>query len=198
MTIKLTEPQDNIKIDNYLEINKFSNLYLDYRWGEIIEKCFGHKYYYLLSENVDNTINGVLPFVHMKSWIFGNFIVSMPYFNYGGVCAEDERTQNQLISEAVRIAKDLNVHHIEFRQENSFNNGFPEKSSKVSMRLNLPGSPEELWKSFPSKLRSQIKVPQKAAMTVRIGRLDELEGFYEVFSEKHAQPRNAGLPEIVL
>ena len=79
-------------------------------------------------------------------------------------------TQNLLIAEAIRMAKDLKVHHIEFRQENSLNNGFHEKTSKVSMRLDLPGSSDELWKSFPSKLRSQIKVPQKAGMIARIGR----------------------------
>ena len=115
----------------------------------------------------------------------------MPYFNYGGVCAEDGDIRSRLIGEAVRVAKDLNVYHIEFRQESSLNNGFPEKTSKVSMRLDLPDSPEELWKSFPSKLRSQIKVPQKAAMTVRIGRHDELEGFYGVFSNNM---RDLGTP----
>jgi FemAB-related protein (PEP-CTERM system-associated) len=127
----------------------------------------------------------------MKSWSFGNFIVSMPFFNYGGVCADDDSIRDNLIAEAVRIAKDLNVHHIEFRQEHSFNKGFPEKASKVSMRLNLPSSAEDLWKSFPSKLRSQIKVPQKAGMIARVGRVEELESFYDVFSENM---RHLGTP----
>ena len=183
MSITLAAIKGNIKIDDFVKNSHISNLYHDYRWGKIIEKCFRHKYHVLISENFDGRINGILPFVHMKSWSFGNFIVSMPFFNYGGVCAEDESTQNLLIAEAIRIAKDLNVHHIEFRQEHSFNNGFPEKTSKVSMRLNLPGSTEELWKSFPSKLRSQIKVPQKAGMIARIGRVEELDSFYDVFSE---------------
>ena len=182
MSVKLANIQDKIRINNYIEESNASNLYHDCRWGNIIEKCFGHTYHVLISENIEGKINGSLPFVHMKSWSFGNFIVSMPYFNYGGVCAEDDSAQNLLIEESIRFAKDLNVHHIEFRQEKPLKSGFPEKTSKVSMRLDLTGSPDELWKSFPSKLRSQIKVPQKAAMTVRIGRLDELEGFYGVFS----------------
>jgi FemAB-related protein (PEP-CTERM system-associated) len=118
----------------------------------------------------------------MKSKSFGNFMVSMPYFNYGGVCASDGSTRKHLIDEAVHMAKDLKAQHIEFRQEESLQNGFPEKTYKVSMRLGLPSSPDELWKSFPSKLRSQIKVPQKAGMTCRFGRLEELESFYSVFS----------------
>jgi FemAB-related protein (PEP-CTERM system-associated) len=51
------------------------------------------------------------------------------------------------------------------------------------MRLDLPSSHEELWKSFPSKLRSQIKVPQKNGMVARVGRAEELDGFYRVFSD---------------
>jgi len=182
MSIRLADTRDNIIINDFVNNNNTSNLYHDYRWGEIIEKCFGHKCHFLLSKNFDGAINGILPLVHMKSWSIGNFIVSMPYFNYGGVCANDESTQERLINEAVRMAKDLKVQHIEFRQEGSLNNGFPEKTNKVSMRLELPDSSDELWKSFPSKLRSQIKVPQKAGMTCRVGRLEELESFYTVFS----------------
>ena len=182
VSIKFAEIQDRVRIDGYVACSNTANLYHDYRWGEVIGRCFGHKYHFLLSENFDGAINGLLPLVHMKSWSFGNFIVSMPFFNYGGVCADDDSVRDHLIAEAVRIAKDLKVQHIEFRQEKSLQNGFPEKTIKVSMRLDLPCSPDELWKSFPSKLRSQIKVPQKGGMIARIGRLEELENFYEVFS----------------
>lgn len=182
MFIRLANIQDRERIGAYVKNQVNANLYHDARWGKIAEECFGHKYYVLLSENADGGIDGILPFVHIKSWIFGNYMVSMPYFNYGGVCANDEFIRKHLIDEAVRMAKDLKARHIEFRQEYSLNNGFPEKIHKVSMRLSLPDSPDELLKSFPSKLRSQIKVPQKAGMTVRIGREEELESFYSVFS----------------
>ena len=191
MSIKLAYTIDNIMIHDFIKNNPISNLYHDYRWGKIIEECFGHEYHVLISENGEGRINGVLPLVHMKSFSFGNFIVSMPFFNYGGVCAEHETTESLLIEEAIRIAKDRKVHHIEFRQEKSLDKGFPEKTSKVSMRLDLPGSSDELWKSFTSKLRSQIKVPQKAGMITRIGGIDELESFYDVFSENM---RHLGTP----
>jgi serine/alanine adding enzyme len=191
MPINLAETRDLGKVDDYIQSDNGSNLYHDYRWGKVIEKCFGHKYYLLLANRQDGTITGVLPFVHMKSWSFGNFIVSMPYLNYGGVCAEDESTRTDLLEEAIRIAKDLHASHFEFRQENLLNNHFPVKTAKVSMRLGLPGSHEDLWKSLPSKLRSQVKVPQKAGMISRIGRVEELESFYHVFS---VNMRHLGTP----
>jgi len=191
MTIKFANTDDYVELDKYINCSRASNLYHDYRWGNIVGKCFGHRYHVLISEDNNGIMNGVLPLVHIKSSSFGNFIVSMPYFNYGGVCADDDFIRDQLIADAVRIGKELKVHHIEFRQENSFHNGFPEKTSKVSMRLSLPGSFDDLWNSFPSKLRSQIKVPQKAGMISRIGRTEELDGFYEVFSKNM---RDLGTP----
>ena len=191
MSVKIANIRDYARIDDYIKNENISNLYHDYRWGKIIEECFGHKYYMLYSENNEGRINGALPLVHMNSFSFGNFFVSMPFFNYGGICAEDESTQNLLIAEAIRIAKDQKSHHIEFRQEKSLNHAFPEKTSKVSLRLKLPVSSDDLWKSFPSKLRSQIKVPQKAGMTTRFGGIDELESFYDVFSENM---RHLGTP----
>jgi FemAB-related protein (PEP-CTERM system-associated) len=109
-------------------------------------------------------------------------LVSMPYFNYGGVCADSDANRDHLIEEAIKIAESLDASHIELRQEELLNNGFPFKSEKVSMRLHLPSSTDELWKSFPSKLRSQIKVPQKTGITARIGGIEQLDSFYEVFS----------------
>jgi len=191
MTIRLAEPRDFPGIDRFVAECESANFYHDYRWGKVTEACFGHKYRVLLSEGADGEIDGLFPFVHFDSLLFGNFIVSMPYFNYGGVVSEHDAARKGLVDEAVRMAKELKAKHIEFRQEFSLGDGLHEKTHKVSMRLPLPASPDELWKSFPSKLRSQVKVPQKAGMTCRIGRAEELDAFYAVFSRNM---RDLGTP----
>src|SRR2546430_12446901 len=60
--------------------------------------------------------------------------------------------------------------------------GLPVASRKVTVLLELPSSIEELSKSFPSKLRSQIRRPIKEGLTARFG-LDQCEAFYEVFAQ---------------
>jgi FemAB-related protein (PEP-CTERM system-associated) len=119
----------------------------------------------------------------------------MPFFNYGGACADTEENRYRLIEEAVRIAKDIRVSHIELRQESPLQNGFPSRTSKVSMRLDLPSSPEDLMRSFPSKLRSQVRKPQKEGMTTRIGRFEELDGFHHVFSVNMRKLGTPALPK---
>lgn len=181
MKVRLARPDDFQKIEEYVTNVSSSSLYHRVQWLDVVERSFGHTCYYLLSEK-DEGITGVLPLVHLKSRIFGNMLVSMPYFNYGGVCAEEERIENNLIEKAIEIATTVGAGHLELRQERRLNNGLAVKSSKVSMRLNLPENPEELWKSFPSKLRSQVKIPQKAGMVARVGGLEEIDSFYDVFS----------------
>ena len=191
MIVRIANPSDCSNIDHYIAQTGSSSLYHDYRWSEVIEKSFGHTCYYLLCEDDDGSIGGILPLVHMKSLMFGNQLVSMPYFNYGGVCADNEAKRDRMIERAIALLEDLNGSHMELRQEDPLNNGFPSKTSKVSMRLNLPGSPEDLWKTFSSKLRSQIKRPIKEGMVARFGRFEELDNFYEVFS---ICMRNLGTP----
>jgi FemAB-related protein (PEP-CTERM system-associated) len=181
-TVRSAEQCDAPAIDDFIARNDGTSLYHGYGWCSIIQECFHHECHYFLCKEGDRKILGILPVVHMKSMAFGNLMVSMPYFNYGGVCADDEESRNLLIDESVRVARRNGVSHIEFRQELPLDNGFPAKTRKVSMRLELPKSEDELWKSLPSKLRSQIRKPQKEGLTVRIGRLDELENFYRIFS----------------
>jgi serine/alanine adding enzyme len=182
MKVRFAEPQDVLDVDRFISNNDMSSIYHDYRWITVIKKSFGHKCFYLVSEDSNGHIGGTLPLVHLNSMLFGNFLVSMPYFNYGGVCAENLPARNLLIDEAIRTAKGLGASHIEFRQAFPLGNGFPVKTSKVSMRLELPTSEKDLWASFPSKLRSQIRKPQKEGMTVRISQYDELDNFYGIFS----------------
>lgn len=174
---------------------------------------------------------GVLPLVHLKHFIFGNNLVSMPYFDMGGVLADDVETEQALLTEAVTLGQDLNVDTIELRHckpitslsafdamyepnptnpqknirlrvrdasprqasgqsstnsTNSTNSSnslsFVTHSHKVRMVLELPESSEVLLKSFKSKLRSQIKKPEKEGLKSKNGGLELLDDFYTVFA----------------
>jgi len=160
-------------------------------WKDVIEKTFTHKTYYLLSEDHEGKLNGILPIVNLKSLLFGNYGVSLPFFNYGGVCADDEIIRGELLNEAANIARAHNMKHLELRHVQNQENGLPVKTSKVSMRLTIPASPEILWKGFPSKLRSQVKRPAKEGMYSKLGRNEELKSFYSVFS---VNMRDLGTP----
>lgn len=191
MSVRLLETEDKARWDAYVASSATACVYHQAGWKDVIEESFGHPTFYLLSEGADRHINGVLPLVQLKSSLFGNFLLSMPYFNYGGICADDETAHGELLAEAVAIAQRRAAAHIEFRDVRELEDGLSAKTSKVSMVLDLPQDSDELWRSFPSKLRSQIRRPTKAGMATRIGRAEELDSFYKVFS---TNMRDLGTP----
>jgi FemAB-related protein (PEP-CTERM system-associated) len=191
MAVEVLRNEDRERWDEYVTNSSRSTCYHLTGWKNVIEKSFGHKTYYLFSGNGNNNIDGVLPLIQLKSILFGNFMVSLPYVNYGGICADNEKISDRLLQEAGRIAAEINAEHIELRNTRPMSNGLPVKTTKVSMRLELPQNQEELWKTFPSKLRSQIRRPEKEGMYVKSGGVEELDSFYSVFS---VNMRDLGTP----
>lgn len=182
MAVRVFNPPDRERWNRYVEESVGSSLYHHAGWRNVIEKTFGHRTCYLLSEDSHGGVNGILPLVHIRSFLFGNYIVSLPYFNYGGICADRPEVHRGLLDGAIRVARAESTGHIELRDTRVLDDGLPVKTSKVSMRLVLPASADDLWRSFPSKLRSQIKRPSVGGMEARIGGEEELESFYRVFS----------------
>lgn len=191
MTVRLMTGADVPRWDAHAMASSRAACYHLAGWKNVIEHSFGHETYYLLSESPRGEIDGLLPLVYLSSWLFGSFLVSLPFFNYGGICADSPAVGEQLLSEAVAIAGRLHASHIELRQTEAMKNGLAAKTHKVCMILPLPGNPDELWQSFPAKLRSQVRRPQREGMRAEVGGEEELDGFYEVFSRNM---RDLGTP----
>jgi len=211
MNVRLATFADKNSWDSYVMSNPDSTHCHLFGWKGVIERAYGHKGYYFLAEK-DFQITGVLPLIHLKSWLFGNHFVSMPFLNSGGVLADSEESAQELVKEAVKIASNLKVSSIELRHLNlvpsltsnkpfsahslslTGNNNFSslvteekslvthEKTHKVRMILQLPNLKEELWNSLKSKLRSQISRPIKEGMEAILGCGELVDPFYKVFS----------------
>ncbi len=186
----LTTEHEHEQWDRYVHESAQASLYHLTGWKRVIEKTFGHPAFYLYALH-DDRMTGILPLIYLKSVIFGKFFVSMPYFNYGGIAAGHDDVRKKLLEEACAIARREGAAHIELRHTENVDLDLPVKTSKVLMILDLPDTSEELWKSFKSKLRSQIRRPEKEGFTVNIGQFDEVENFYEVFARNM---RDLGTP----
>jgi hypothetical protein len=176
--IHLCNENDDPRWDDYVLRNTAGHAYQLSAWHRIIASSFGHRTYRLIAEDGNGAVVGVLPVARLQSRLFGDFMVSMPYVNYGGPCADDDAIKGALIDEAVALARDNRVQHLEIRTvATEPTHGLQSRSAKVSMHLDLPATPDELWKRFTSKLRSQIKRAQQEELTVTFGREELLAGF---------------------
>ncbi|MGB7932688.1 MAG: FemAB family XrtA/PEP-CTERM system-associated protein [Gammaproteobacteria bacterium] len=176
--------------NDYVAGNPAASLYHRVEWQALIQKTFGHEGFYFLARRPDGDIAGILPLVRMKSRLFGDFLVSMPYFNYGGAIADEECIEDMLMQAANEQATKLGVSHIEYRDDIP-RTGLPVRTSKVNMILPLPRDEESLWEGFSSKLRSQIRRPQRETLETLCGSEEHLDDFYAVFSRNM---RDLGTP----
>lgn len=182
---------DNISWNSYVNSIETATNYHQFGWKNIIEKSFSHDCYYLAALNQNDTCEGILPLVHMKSKVFGNFLVSVPFVNYGGPISLNAEAMTQLLAEAENIRKACSAEYVELRFREQSLEHLPTKQHKVTMILHLEESADSQWKRFNAKLRNQIRKAEKCGLEITIGHVELLDGFYEVFARNM---RDLGTP----
>ncbi len=176
--------------DAFVQSNPAASIYHLSRWRAVISACFGHDCHYLQALGSQNHVVGVLPLVRLKSRLFGDYLVSVPFFNYGGALAVTAEIEGALMKRAEQLAQELGVSHIEFR-DTLERHPWHKRTDKVAMSLPLPDSVEQLDKQIGSKLRAQIKRAQRERPQVLTGGAELLDDFYTVFARNM---RDLGTP----
>lgn len=190
--------------DAYVSTHPEANVYHLFAWRNVLTDTYGLDAYYLAAVSRDSkNIVGVLPLFHLKHFLFGNALISIPYFDMAGVVADSEQISAALIQEAVRIGRRLKTNSVEIRSTEPLpslsdestpthpkrNSRLSDKgcfvtasSHKVRMLLPLSDTSGKLMKSFKSKLRSQVLKPGKEGLTAQVGGIELLDAFYSVFT----------------
>lgn len=173
-----------------------SCLYQLIEWKEIIEKTYNHKTFYAMAVDKNSCIKGVLPLVQIKSLVFGHKLISLPYFDMGGILADNKDAFQKLIEYGFEKLESLNAQSLELRDirssdykekepYKSLKNGFYTSDlaeDKAVMRLDLPENSEELFNSYKSKFRNDIRKPFRNGLEFKIGGRELLNDFYHIFS----------------
>ena len=202
-TTHIADARDEKEWAAYVVRHPDAHLAHDWAWKDIFENVFGHTPYFLIArKNVDSgqqVTVGVLPLFHVKSFLFGSALIAVPYLNGGGVLADDEETRRMLVDAACDLGIKLRVKYMEFRERDRSLSGVSnlvERSHKVVMRLPLLNDSQKMLMSFPTKLRTKIRRPEKSGFRVEeysgaSANISSVEAFYRVFA-RHM--RDLGTP----
>jgi len=169
--------------NTYLQRWGYDGFHLQSEWADVFSTALKHKPYFLTAM-MDDQIVGVLPLMFVSGPIFGKFLASQPYLNTGGVLADSNQVATLLIGQAVELADELDVKHLELRHERHVEHPRLNATAteKVHMRVALPKTEDEFWDSLKSKVRSQIRKPRNdESLTTDFGRHDRLDEFYDIF-----------------
>ena len=125
-------------------------------WQTIIAEVFGHPTYFLYAER-DGVIEGVLPLAQVRSVLFGNALVSLPFAVYGGVAASSREAADALESEAQVVARQLGVDHLELRNVVARHADWPRQDLYVTFRKMLADDAEANLQAIPRKQRAMVR-----------------------------------------
>ena len=187
---RICDRVDDAAWDAYVDSHPHSSAYHSSSWRALIKRNFGHDGHYLNARDDSGRIVGVLPLVHLKSRLFGSFLVSMPYLNYGGPIADSEAISRQLMDHCGNIADELGCSHAEIRECRPRRN-WTARTHKVAMIRALPETAEELDRQLGSRVRAQVKRSLDASPAITFGGEELLRAFYSVFSRNM---RDLGTP----
>jgi FemAB-related protein (PEP-CTERM system-associated) len=161
-----------------------------YGWRDIMTGVFGHRAVYLGARDPDGRLVGVLPLVRVRSVVFGHYLVSMPFLNYGGPLGSPAAVL-ALAEHAEALARQGRVKLLELRSRLPLAVAMSVSMRKITVVRDLPpGDAPALWKSLDAKVRSQVRRPQKEGVTVRFG-ADQVAPFFSVFAH---HMRDLGTP----
>jgi len=188
LQIKFLEQEDCHRWDEFVARCSNATFFHLSGWRTVINKAFGHRPYYLYAEQKGELV-GVLPLGHIKSILFGNALISVPFCVYGGACADSVEVVERLHSEAVMLAEKLGVDYLELRSREAIQSGWLAKELYVTFRKKLDPDPDKNMLAIPRKQRAMVRKGIKAGLSSELD--DDIERFFAAYSES---VRNLGTP----
>ena len=189
-SLELTTGATQQEWDRFVGSHPNASGYHAWNWRRVFEEAFGHETIYLAAREHDEIV-GILPLVMFRSRLFGHFAVSLPFVNYGGVCARDAEVADALVERARAIAVERRLAHVELRHTARLLPHLPAREHKVGMYLSLERDAARAWDAIDRKARNHVRKAEKSGLTTRAGGKELLDPFYRVFAHNM---RDLGTP----
>ena len=187
MNIRQATYSDQANWDNFVCLHPESVPYHLFGWLLAIENTYKFKSVSLLAEE-SGQIVGVFPITLFKIPFSRPSLVALPFCDVGALLTTNKRVEMDLFAAALDIANKHNASIVDIRGDvgseilESCAHPIQTTHNKVRMVLELPGSSEELWNGFKSKLRSQIRKAEKNGLRFELAN-HKINEFYSIFSE---------------
>jgi FemAB-related protein (PEP-CTERM system-associated) len=157
-------------------------------WRAILEETFRHRTHYLLAERGQDVV-GVLPLAEVRSWLFGNSLVSLPFCVYGGPAATDRAATDALVDAAGELARTLRVPYLELRNRQRLRPDWPQQELYVTFRKELLPDPEANLAAVPRKQRAMVRKGIKHGLRSEIDATPDR--FFDLYADnmhRHGTP----------
>jgi FemAB-related protein (PEP-CTERM system-associated) len=157
-------------------------------WLRVLGSTFPYRPASVMALEGDR-VRAVLPLFRVPHLTRGHSLVSTPFGVYGGVLGDPEAS-DFLLAHAREQGERLGARYVELRHERAIGE-LPVKELYVTFRRPIHPTDEENMAAIPRNQRRSIRVALKHGLESRMGDLDLLPDFYDVYSQS---VRNLGTP----
>lgn len=162
-------------------------------WRSIIENQLHHPTFYLTCVR-DGELQAVLPLAHVKSLLFGNALVSVPFLVYGGPISSNADAEQRIVARACELARELRVDYLELKNQHPQQTldddpKWHSSNSHVTFRKRIDLDPAVNLAAIPRKQRAMIRKGESAGLSFDID--DDAGRLYRSMLECK---RNLGTP----
>lgn len=128
-------------------------------WARVIRRAFGHRPLYTCAIR-DGAITGILPMAQVKTMLFGNTLISVPFCVYGGPVAADAETEHALLAHAEALLKSSGATAMEFRHRDPLDlppDWVAGPPLYVTFRKAIEANHDNNMKAIPRKQRAMVR-----------------------------------------
>ena len=182
-------PADDARWDAYVDRHPEGTFFHLSPWRQVLSASVGFAAHDLTATRGGELV-GLLPLMRVKSLLFGDALVSLPFCVQGGIIADDVEAEQALLAQAQALAERLGVDHLELRHSRLVAVDWPTKSETyVLFKRALSADPEENMKAIPRKQRAMVRKGITGGLVSR--EEHDLGHFFQIYG---TSVRNLGTP----
>lgn len=177
--IRIYSRDDENRWDQYVEDHPHGTVFHRTSWKKVVEETFGHRSHYLFAEHREKII-GILPLFEIRSLLFGNYLISVPFAEFGGILSNHPKAEKALLDRAVFISKKNSISYLELRNKVEIP-GLPKKELYFNFKKTIYADHEENLNSIPRKSRRMVRQGSRHGLTSEMGH-HLLRVFYDLLA----------------
>ena len=163
-TWKIVNPLEFPGWDELLATHPDRSFFHTGNWARVLSESYRYRPQYFFSGN--GTLEGIIPFMEIRSLLTGRRGVSLPFTDYSVPIFGEERDVQDAMHSIIRHGKVSGWRYIEIRNPVSFPGSIPVFSTYYGHVLDLSGTEESIYAGFRDSTRRNIKKAVKEGVTV--------------------------------
>jgi FemAB-related protein (PEP-CTERM system-associated) len=187
ISVRLAYDEDAGRWSDYVRDHPRSTVFHRWEWRTILARSFRHTPYFLIAERA-GTIVGILPLAHVKSRLFGNALVSLPFCSYAGPIGSDAAVLGALNRYAVEFGSLLQTRRVEIRRTEPSGLGWPTQDLYVYFTKSISDNHDINMQAIPRKQRAMVRKGIKNGLISTIGDTSSFFPLYVDNSHRHGSP----------